>query len=157
MPLFLLRHTGEHFASNEITLRHILDVGLFFKRYHLDIDWNFVSHVYEDERMQTFFNGIATICVEYVGIAPECFVSDGRHHTYVKDLPLAERILSDVFAEKEHLPMSTTGIHTAWQKMSYVIGKTRRWWRTRWKYKLVYNESLAESFLWLAKSRLRSF
>lgn len=25
--LFLLRHTGEHFASNEITLRHVLDVG----------------------------------------------------------------------------------------------------------------------------------
>lgn len=28
--LFLLRHTGEHFASNEITLRHVLDVGTFF-------------------------------------------------------------------------------------------------------------------------------
>lgn len=27
--LFLLRHTGEHFASNEITLRHVLDVGTF--------------------------------------------------------------------------------------------------------------------------------
>lgn len=37
--LFLLRHTGEHFAANEITLRHVLDVGLFFKRYHSLIDW----------------------------------------------------------------------------------------------------------------------
>ena len=154
--LFLLRHTGEHFASNEITLRHILDVGLFFRRYHSDIDWNFVFNVYESERMQAFFNGIATVCVENIGIAPECFASDDRHH-YIKNLPLAERILSDVFAEKERLPMSTAGIHTARQKMSYFIGKTRRWWRNRWKYKLVYNESLTESFLWLAKNRLKSF
>lgn len=32
--LFLLRHTGEHFATNEITLRQVLDVGTFFQRYH---------------------------------------------------------------------------------------------------------------------------
>lgn len=36
--LFLLRHTGEHFASNEITLRQVLDVGTFFQRYHSKID-----------------------------------------------------------------------------------------------------------------------
>ena len=155
--LFLLRHTGEHFASNEITLRHILDVGLFFRHYHSDIDWIFVTRVYESERMQAFFNGIATVCVEYIGIAPECFASDDGHHTYIKDLPLAERILSDVFAEKERLPMSTSGVQTARQKMNYFIGKTRRWWRNRWKYKLVYNESLVESFIWLAKNRLKSF
>lgn len=125
--LFLLRHTGEHFASNEITLRHILDCELFFRRYHSDIDWDFVFNVYESERMKAFFNGIATVCVEYIGIAPECFASDDRHHTYITDLPLAEHILSDVFAKKERQPMSTAGIHTAGQKMNYFIGKTRRW------------------------------
>lgn len=155
--LFLLRHTGEHFASNEITLRHILDVGLFFRRYHSDIDWRFVFNVYESERMQAFFNGIATVCVEYIGIAPECFASDDRHYTYIEDLSLAKCILSDVFAEKEHLPMSTSEIHTVRQKMSYFIGKTHRWWRNRWKYMLVYNERLSESFIWLAKNRLKSF
>ena len=156
--LFLLRHAGEHFASNEITIRHILDIGTFFRCYHSDIDWNFVFLVYESERMRTFFNGITTICVEYLGIAPECFGSGDNHsYSYEKDLPLANRILADVFEKKEHLAMSTVGINTARQKMNYIIGKTHRWWHNRWKYKLVYNESLVESFLWLARNRLRSF
>lgn len=155
--IFLLRHAGEHFASNEISLRHILDIGTFFRRYYSDIDWNFVSQVYESERMRAFFNGIATICVEYLGIASECFGSGDNRYIYEKNLSLAERILADVFEKKENLAMSTTGINTDWQKINYSIGKTRRWWHNRWKYKLVYNESLVESFLWLAKNRLKSF
>lgn len=45
--LFLLRHTGEHFAANEIKLRHILDLGLFFQRFHSQIDWGMVYKVYK--------------------------------------------------------------------------------------------------------------
>ena len=36
--LFLLRHTGEHFASNEILLRHVLDVGTYFQQHHAAMD-----------------------------------------------------------------------------------------------------------------------
>ena len=71
--LFLLRHTGEHFASNEITLRQVLDVGTFFQMYHSKIDWALVFKVYKEERMLRFFNAIATICVEYLGIDAACF------------------------------------------------------------------------------------
>ena len=35
-----------------------------------------------------------------------------------------------------------------------VIDKSRRWWRNRWKYQLVYNENLVESFWWLARNRI---
>lgn len=154
--LFLLRHTGEHFASNEITLRHILDVGLFFRQHHSDIDWPFVFDVYKSERMLDFFNGIATICVEYLGIDGSCFAADDEKFSYKNDIELADRILADIFKEKTALPMSMDGIKTAGQKLRYAVGKSRRWWRNRWKYRLVYSESLAESFLWLAKNRMSS-
>lgn len=153
--LFLLRHTGEHFASNEITLRHVLDVGTFFTNNSSTIDWQTVFDIYAEERMLDFFNAIATICVEYLGMNAACFASDDRHYVYHYDLPLANQMLADIFKEKESLPMSTTGIDTACKKITYAIGKTRRWWRNRWKYKIVYNENLIESFWWLARNRMK--
>ena len=155
--LFLLRHTGEHFASNEITLRHILDVGTFFRRFHSEIDWNFVFGEYKQERMMDFFNGIATICVSHLGFSPDCFTSDDKSRSYKTELALANRILEDIFKKKKQLPMSTNDIKTIRQKYTYLLEKSRRWWHNRWKYKLIYNENLIESFLWLAKNRLRSF
>lgn len=155
--LFLLRHTGEHFASGGITLRHILDVGTFFRSCHSGIDWNFVFTVYGRERMLAFFNGIATVCVNRLGFPPECFTSDDGRFSYAEDAALAERILADIIRKKERLQMSTAGIRTAGQKLRYAVAKTRRWWRNRWKYRLVYDESLAESFLWLTRNRLKNF
>lgn len=153
--LFLLRHTGEHFASNEITLRHVLDVGTFFHRYHSKIDWALVFNVYKEECMLRFFNAIATICVEYLGIDATCFASDDKQYSYQSDTALTDRILSDIFEKKDVLPMTTAGIDTIGKKLKYAIDKSRRWWRNRWKYQLVYNENLVESFWWLARNRIR--
>ena len=153
--LFLLRHTGEHFASNEITLRHVLDVGTFFHRYHSKIDWGLVFNVYKEERMLRFFNAIATICVEYLGIDATCFASDDKQYSYQSDITLADRILSDIFEKKDVLPMTTTGIDTIGKKLKYAIDKSHRWWHNRWKYQLVYNENLVESFWWLARNRMK--
>lgn len=153
--LFLLRHTGEHFASNEITLRHVLDVGTFFHKYHVQIDWATVFRVYKRERMLDFFSGIATICVEYLGMDATCFASFDGCFAYRRDNVLADRILTDIFDEKDRLPMSTVGIDTIGKKLHYGIAKSLRWWHNRWKYRLVYNESLVESFVWLARNRMK--
>ena len=153
--LFLLRHTGEHVASNEITLRHVLDVGTFFHRYYSKIDWALVFKVYKEERMLRFFNAIATICVEYLGIDATCFASEEKQYTYQSDTALADRILSVIFEKKDVLPMTTVGIDTIGKKLRYAIDKSRRWWRNRWKYQLVYNENLVESFWWLARNRMK--
>lgn len=152
--LFLLRHTGEHFASNEILLRHVLDVGTYFQQHHAAMDWSYIYKVYKEQRMTRFFNAIATICVEYFGMDAACFSSEDSRFAFERDLPLANRILADIFAEKEKLPMSTVGIDTLGKKLKYAIGKSRRWWHNRWKYRLVYNENIFESFVWLAKNRL---
>ena len=153
--LFLLRHTGEHFASNEIALRHVLDVGTFFQKYHLQIDWALVFNVYKKERMLQFFNAIATLCVEYLGIDAASFASDDKRYIYQSDTTLADRILSDIFEKKDVLPMSTVGIDTIGKKLRYAIDKSCRWWHNRWKYQLIYNENLVESFWWLARNRMK--
>ena len=52
--------------------------------------------------------------------------------------------------------MSTVGIDTIGKKLKYAVSKTFRWWKNRWKYQLVYNENIVESFLWLAMNRVNS-
>lgn len=154
--LFLLRHAGEHFAANEIKLRHVLDIGLFFQHFHSQIDWQVVFRVYKEERIMRFFNAIATICVENIGLDAVCFASNDKLFSYESDSILADRILSDIFEKKDVLPMSTAGIDTIGKKLKYAIGKSHRWWHNRWKYQLVYNEKFAESFWWLARNRMKA-
>lgn len=105
--------------------------------------------------MLRFFNAIATICAEYLGIDATCFASDDKQYSYKSDLTLADRILSDIFEKKDVLPMTTAGIDTIAKKLKYAIDKSCRWWRNRWKYQLVYNENLVESFWWLARNRMK--
>lgn len=103
-----------------------------------------------------FFNAIATICVENIGLDAVCFASDDKLFSYQSDSILSDRILSDIFEKKDMLPMSTAGIDTIGKKLKYAIGKSHRWWHNRWKYQLVYNENLAESFWWLARNRMKA-
>lgn len=147
--LFLLRHTGEHFASCEITLRHIIDLGTFFKAHHDEINWERVLNVYEDEGMKLFYDSIATICVRELGFEPQCFC--GYNHNE----KLADKVLADIFAIKKELPKSMIGIDTLWKRVRYGIDKSQRWWQNRWKYKLVYKESLWDSFWGLAINRIK--
>lgn len=76
--------------------------------------------------MTRFFQAIATICVAYLGMAPTCFSSAGSPIVYTPDLPLAHRILTDIFMEKEVLPMSTVGIDTFGKKLKYALSKSRQ-------------------------------
>lgn len=146
--LFLMRHAGEHFATNEISLRHVLDLGFFFERFHNEIDWDYVLSVYNKEGMKRFYDSIATICVRDLGFNEESF--SGYSHSY----ELADKVLADIFEDKQELPMNTSGI-AGIKKIRYGIGKSLRWWNNRWKYRMVYNENLLESFLWLSINRLR--
>lgn len=148
--LFLLRHAGEHFASCEITLRHIIDLGTFFKAHHDEINWERVLNVYEDEGMKSFYDSIATICVRELGFEPQYFC--GYNHNE----KLADKVIEDIFATKESLPKSMFGIDTFWKRVRYGIDKSQRWWQNRWKYKLVYKENLWDSFWGLAINRIKN-
>lgn len=147
--IYLVRHAGEHFATEEITLRHVLDLGTFFVVHHDEIDWDRVLQVYKDESMIQFYDAIATICVRNLGMSEACF------HGYTTNERLADRVLADIFSQKEALPMSIAGI-SGLDKLKYGIQKTARWWQNRWKYKMVYKESLWESFFTLATNRIKN-
>ena len=73
---------------------------------------------------------------------------------YTHNEKLADKVLADIFAKKEVLPMSTVGI-SGFGKVKYGIQKSLRWWQNRWKYNMVYKKSLWESYMTLALNRLK--
>lgn len=143
--LFLLRHAGEHFAAHEICLRQILDFGLFISTNHSKIDWPYVLKVFREEKMMPFYDAIGTICVEHLGMDLSAFEG------LTVNKPLAERVLDDIFLPQEEGNVPDRKKHI----VRYGLFMTRRWWRNRWKFKMVYNESLLDSFWTLALNRVR--
>ena len=73
-------------------------------------------------------------------------VGDSRY-AYRHNVVLADRVLCDIFTKKNVLPMSTAGVDSLGKKLSYAIGKSRRWRRNRWEYQLVYDENLGSRFV----------
>ncbi len=143
--LFLLRHTGIHFAASEITLRHVVDWGMFIKRYYKEIDWDWFVAYTKKQNMYSFLCCLNSICVEYLGISADIFPALKR------DKKLEMRILFDTlnppFANKSDIGSSF--IKDRFFRM-------RRWWNNRWKHTLIYKEGLTLTFLIHAISLLRS-
>jgi len=145
--VYLLRHAGEHFATNEITMRHVLDLGFFFQKHAEEIDWTKALESIEAEGMKPFYDVMATICTLRL-------VFNGSGFKRFQEVPeLADKVLADIFAEKDTLPMDARGIH-GMDKIKYGIQKSKRFLKNRWKYKMVYKESVFDTFCTLAMNRI---
>ncbi len=144
--LFLLRHAGEHFAAKEMTLRQLLDICFFFRSHSANIDWAFVLEKLDSEKMNSFYDVLATIGIKRLGFPASSFVcmqSEDR---------VSEKVLEDILN-----PVYEQGLKSFRSRpLRYALIKTRTWWRNRWKFKLVYDESLLSSFWNLAINRLKS-
>ena len=131
--LFLLRHAGAHFAGEKITLRHLLDWYLFCKKYAPVVDWAYVRRCAKESGCERFMDCLQVCCDRMMG--KPCAINS-----------LAERMWNDILqpdiecAEKNNL-------------RKYIF-KARRWWRNRWKHRMVYRENLASQLVTLTLSHI---
>jgi len=140
--IFLIRHLGQHFAGERISLRQLLDWGLFIQNEQDNINWINIIPFLKEMEIWTFFNQINAICVHYLGITMS---SD----LYKEEKPeLMKRIVNDIFHPEfsEDKPAALLPI---------IWFKTKRWWYNRWKHPLVYKEWLLPMFITLLWSHIR--
>lgn len=140
--IFLIRHLGQHFAGERITLRQILDYGLFLQKEGGSVHWSEIAPFIKEMGIWTFFNQIIAICEDYLGLHLAGIPAIERNEE------LEKRILEDVF-HHEFAEEKPSGI------IPVLAFKARRWWHNRWKHPLVYNEWLLPMLLTLAWSHLR--
>lgn len=134
--IHLLRHMANDFATVRITLRQILDWSTFVANNATDIDWDFVHEVARKANMHRFLDTINSICVDYLGYNTALFP------IVYKDEMLRDRVLADIFniEYQDEMPEFKN-------KLRYGLAKTSRMWHNRWKYNIVYDESLCSSFI----------
>lgn len=132
--LFLSRHMVAHFVSTSVSIRQILDWGLFIKAHSAEIDWKWLMGVIEEYGMTVFFNCINAICIEDLGIASDVFPN------VQFDSAMKDRILNDVLYPK----------FTKEEPDGFVrkyVYKVKRWQGNAWKQRMCYPESRLSIFV----------
>lgn len=138
---FLLRHSSGHFATENITLRHLLDWGFFVEKYHGEIDWDALYANAKEKNMHVFLDCQNAICVNELGFPPDIFPIRERHPE------LEKRIFNDIlYPEFQEI---APDMKKHFVKYCYV--KTKRHLANKWKYDITYKEhflSILSRFAW---------
>lgn len=134
--LFMLRHSASHFAAERIVIRHLLDWRYFIEKCAQQIDWHSIRQIAEQTNMHKFLNCINAICIDRLNLPSSCVPP------FERDKQLEERVWNEILhPEFSESKPKNAGYLKSWRYMY------RRWWANRWKHRLVYNESLAKTFI----------
>lgn len=134
---FLLRHAMNHFASEVITLRHLLDWAFFAKIHREEIDWDWLHTTLNRHGLTTLYSVFNAILDEDLGF--ELCDAKGKKLAVSVDGELKERILNELLTP-EFNDEEPNGI------LPRALFKYRRWKANEWKHKLCYNDSMWSAF-----------
>lgn len=131
--LFLSRHALEHFASENVTIRHLLDWAFFVKSHGKDVDWEWLHGVLEQFGMLPIFNIFNSICIDDLGFDASLFPKA------VVDSQMKQRVLNEIL-NPEFNEVQPSGL------LPRIAFKYRRWKANGWKHQLCYKESRWSAF-----------
>lgn len=127
--LFLTMHALNHFLSEGIKLRHILDWALLLKAKQDNINWEEFYQWADRMHMTRFADALTAISVEHLGLQ----ITNPAIHT---SSPYAERIISDMINNGEGL--FNKG-YSAWRSRFMQV---KNKFSFAWKYHKIYERSL---------------
>lgn len=138
--IFLLRHCAGHFASEGITMRNVLDWGLFVQSAK-DLDWDWLWQLAKEYNMHRFLACLNAICVEELGLSLE-IKAESLETSSDEFKRLKARVLEEIMQGTDLLPGAS-----AWER-------TKRWWQHRWKHEICYSDSMLSSFVYSVRANL---
>lgn len=139
--LFILKHCSGHFASTEITIRHLLDWLLFIRYHHDTIHWDSLYTQYERFGLVRLANIFSSIGFNYLGMDKSLF------YNLEGDNNLVDRVLNDILSPEFSEHENGTLLSGLWVK-------PRRFWHNRWKHKICYTDSFISGFLWTTYAKM---
>lgn len=139
--IFLLRHCAGHFASEGITMRNVLDWGLFVQSAKY-LDWEWLWQLAKEYNMHRFLACLNMICVEELGLEGLGFKVYGLWTDSHKFKRLKARVLEEIMNGTDLVPGAS-----AWER-------TKRWWHHRWKHEICYSDSMLSSFVYSVRANL---
>ena len=148
--LFLIYHAAKHFArtSENIGVRQLLDWAYFLKNNHQDVEWSSIYELYEDAGCHRFTDVVNAIIVSRLGFDKSIVPN------MVREEELEERVLTEMLLRNDPSNVEPNGFWSGF------VFKCRRFWRNRWKHKIVFDESMlgfATRSAWAHVRQLFSF
>lgn len=142
--LFVARHCAIHFASGELIIKQILDWALLIKASYEKIDWEVFWADCEIMGMKNFVLAIIDIAVNFFGFDLKIFnvPSSLQFNSMISKRILDDMLRPDFDSERP-------------RGLLYLNWMVHRWWKHRWKHKLVYTDSLWSTFLMQLCSHLQ--
>ena len=130
--IYLLRHCAAHFASTHMSIRQVLDWGLFMEKHHKEIEWESYLAYLKQEGMYRFYNLMGLFCMHHFAFDASIF--NGLYEDELFER-FSNEILTPEFKDKEDGSL----IHS-------LSVKPRRWWHNRWKNRLCYPDGAWSEF-----------
>lgn len=121
--LFLLKHSGAHFASESMILRHVLDWGTFMVSHSAEVDWPVILPEIHRMGCRKFFCALNGICIDVFGFPGDAFPE------FEKMEYLQKSMLEDIFSPWGGRKDG---------KLEGVCFRMRRWTANLWKHRIVY-------------------
>ena len=122
-------HSLNHFLSEGIKLRHILDWALLLKAEQNNINWEEFYHWADKMHMTRFADALTAISVEHFGLQ----ITNPAIHT---TSPYAERILHDT------LYMSQGLFNKGYSPWKVRFMQVKNKFSFAWKYHKIYQKSI---------------
>lgn len=142
--LFVARHCAIHFASGELIIKQILDWALLIKASYERIDWEVFWADCEIMGMKNFVLAIIDIAVNFFGFDLKIF---NIPFSLQFNSMISKRVLDDMLRPDYDSERPRGLLYLNWM--------VHRWWKHRWKHKLVYTDSLWSTFLMQLCSHLQ--
>ena len=133
--LFIPFHCAGHFVHGEATVRQLCDWACFVLRHSAEVDWDKVRDLAQECGFWKFYCCLNGIVQEHLGV-PSFLFPD-----WPRDKELEERVLEEILSPRK--------------VVKSLAGKVWRYFSSRWKYRMVYNDSLLISAFRQAKAYLR--
>lgn len=127
--LFLTVHSFQHFLSEGIKLRHILDWALLLRAEQEQINWPEFYAWCDRMHFTRFVHAVTAIAVDELGLEIRC-------PEIICTSPYKERVLNDVLYYGRSI-FNTQG--STWQKR---VALVRSKLRGRWKFHQIYGRSV---------------
>jgi hypothetical protein len=115
-----------------MSIRQVLDWGLFMEKHHQEIEWNSYLTYLKQEGMFRFYNLMGLFCMHHLGFDVSIF--NGLYEDELFER-FSNEILSPEFKDKEDGNL----LHS-------LSVKPRRWWHNRWKNRLCYPDGAWSEF-----------
>lgn len=133
--LFIPVHIAGHFVHGEATVRQLCDWACFVQRYGAEVDWDKVRELSQECGFWKFLCCLNGIVQEHLGVPAELLPD------WPRDKKLEARVLEEILAPRK--------------VVKSLAGKVYRFFASRWKYRMVYNDNMLLTFIRQAKAYLR--